>query len=474
MVSSRPLICGYIITILVFTSYYYDSMTVMVRKVYIEKRKFSPINLQFIVYNKPAKVGGSTLFSILRKFTLLTGYESLMESNINLVLPTIDNLMDNAKSQNFSDIYIMETFHVTKFRFPDLPMKVMETNIIDDNIEKKQFALSIVRDPIEIFISYLSYYNGRLAGISLSKIEKFIKKIKINLNQSTMNKSHQEVEVNFLRNNLCRHICGTDYPSMVKFADNSKILREYLKKLKKYYNFVGLTSHFELTLLALSKYLKHDFFLYTYIKINKNKKIFKKYQITESQKMIIGDWMKVDRMVYQEFEKLFWKKVSKLFSKKTVTEYRSLSKIISINDTHHTNVIVKDIARFRVLNKLVKYLCINMTGYNYLYQTSKASTESFYLNNNPFCLLYSHPNIDILMLYRHWYKCKYSETVNLLKTHLETFDWQLHDEDNYLLLPLLQNNSCFIPLPYTPAIPVRIAWYARMVPYDNLEFMNFL
>lgn len=204
--------------------------------------------------------------------------------------------------------------------------------------------ITILRNPVDNFESVFRYMGlGRYVGIQNgnSSLRTFLKN---GIPFSTMDKRSNRL-VYLIRNPLLYDL-GLSF----KYYQNLTAVNEYIKFLYKEFDLVMIMDYFDESLVLMKRLLcwKMDDILY--LKLNERQDKEKNTILTDDVKENIKRWNKADVLLFDYFNKSFWKKIE-----------------------NEGEDFYKELAIFRERNSQIKRECVtNKTRLQTIYKGKKA------------------------------------------------------------------------------------------------------
>ena len=270
-------------------------------QVCLEKRNF--------VFIKTMKCATQTLVSILRRF----GYRR----HLNFVLPRVDNIYIGWP-------YIPEPqdYRPSKREFNALvDHSVYNETVMKALMPATTHYITIIREPFSLFKSAFNYFN--IANItkmnpSPDQLSDYLKNLQ---SFEGFYKSREAAKLRYcipdgfsVTKNLLSHCLGMPlgFPSGRENieSDNRKI-QEYIERLDKTFALVMIMEYFHESLILLRRIMCWSIEDIIYHTVNVGKYAFKTSKPSSYDVETFRKWSHIDYLLYDHFNKTFWKKVSK-------------------------------------------------------------------------------------------------------------------------------------------------------------------
>ena len=252
-----------------------------------------PIN--HIYYLKTHKTGSSTIGTLLLSYGIIRNRTIILDPDLadmqwpaRLELNEVSSLVDNDAAKIFSS-------HI---RFNKGPV-----NSVFPKPEAKY--ITILRNPLDRFRSaWLFYGYTRRTGISSREgpLNAFLK------SPSAI----QEIRRRLAKTEVYRiynHISNSNLFDMgleQEHFQNTALVKSYIDKMEQEFDLVMIADYFDESLIMLKRLLCWEFEDIVYIKLRVKKK---KLEFEEEVKKNILTWNRADAILFDHFNKTFWRKV---------------------------------------------------------------------------------------------------------------------------------------------------------------------
>ena len=190
--------------------------------------------------------------------------------------------------------------------------------------------ITIVRNPVENFESVFSYMLlGRYFGITdvSNSLSLFFEKETIEENA---------LSIPLIRNPML-HDLGLD----LKLCQNQSAVNEYIHFLDREFDLVMIMDYFDESLVLMKRLLCWEMDDILYLKLNERQDKEKVSNLNESVKEKIARWNEADVLLFDYFNKTFWKKVemegSGFYEELAAFRRKNdeMKRICVTNETHH-------------------------------------------------------------------------------------------------------------------------------------------
>ena len=266
-----------------------------------------------VIFLKTHKTGSSTIINIMQRFA--------HRNNLTVALPAQNHFL--GWPNTFQESYVFEhtkdkTYNIicNHARFHrERMLKVMQSN------ETK--IVTVIRDPLYQFESTAVYLNFA----SLFKLNR-----KVNIIDAFFNKSTEEIYNRTLYPNtaniyLTKNPIAYDMGFRTWRDDDSSIITS-LEKAKKNFDLVMISDYMAESLVLLKDLLCWDLKDVVYFTMNKRPdKYRQKIENVEDARQRINEWNKIDKEIFNHFNKTFWEKVN---SKGEIFR-KDLHQLLSVN-----------------------------------------------------------------------------------------------------------------------------------------------
>ena len=275
------------------------------------KKQCKPV--KNVIFLKTHKTGSSTIINIMQRFA--------HRNNLTVALPGKNHFLgwpntfqesyvfEHTKNKTYNVICNHARFHREKM------LKIMQSN------ETK--IVTIIRDPLYQFESTAVYLNFA----SLFKLNR-----KVNIIDAFFNKSTEEIHNRTLYPNtaniyLAKNPIAYDMGFRTWRDDDSTIITN-LEKAKQNFDLVMVSDYMAESLVLLKDLLCWDLKDVVYFTMNKRPdKYRQKIENVENTRQRINEWNKIDKELFNHFNKTFWEKVNS----KGETFRKDLRQLLSIN-----------------------------------------------------------------------------------------------------------------------------------------------
>lgn len=160
--------------------------------------------------------------------------------------------------------------------------------------------LTILRNPVDNFESVFNFAHlGKLFGLGdrMDSLEKFLAK---------------EIPFNSSRNimtYLARNPMMFDLGLSLEYFQNLSAVNEYIQFLDREFDLVMITDYFDESLVLMKRLLCWEIDDIVYVKLNERLDKEKARGLSESVQENIKRWNKADVLLFDHFNKTFWRKV---------------------------------------------------------------------------------------------------------------------------------------------------------------------
>ncbi|KAJ7389024.1 hypothetical protein OS493_034158 [Desmophyllum pertusum] len=161
--------------------------------------------------------------------------------------------------------------------------------------------LTILRDPVSQFESVFNYVGfGEVYGLGKDPTESFTAFLRKGIKFKDITKARSSV----LARNPMMFDLGLDY----KFYQNATAVKKYIAFLEKEFDLVMIMEYFEESMVLMKRLLCWEFDDILHVK--SNERLDKeRAELSDNLKENIKRWNKADMLLYQHFNKTFWRKI---------------------------------------------------------------------------------------------------------------------------------------------------------------------
>ena len=256
----------------------------------------SPV--EHILFLKTHKTGGSTITNILNRFG-----ES---RNISFALPFQENFYTFLWPTRFRMTYVAPLYGMTDYhilcnhaRYNRRPMNWLFP-------KQRTKYISILREPTaqyESVFNFMHFANALGYGDEKDPLGTFLK----------FPLPFQEIKTRMKKKNLALHLVrnpmlfdlGLDF----RYFQNITAVQEYFKFLEQEFDLIMIMEHFDESLVLLKRLLCWNMTDILYFKLNERQEKQKQKRLSEHVKQDIRSWNQADVMLYEHFNKTFWRKI---------------------------------------------------------------------------------------------------------------------------------------------------------------------
>lgn len=320
-----------------------------------KKRKCSPVDN--VLFLKTHKTGGSTITNILNRYG--------DSKNLTFVLPRQKQLFTFLWPARFRLSYTAPLYNFganilcNHARFNKRPMNYLFP-------KKSSRYITILRDPTAQYESVFNFMHfAKPLGFKdeedpLGTFLKFPPAF-----QEIKPLMKQTLALHLVRNPMLFDL-GLDF----RYFQNVTAVERYFDFLENEFDLIMIMEHFDESLLLLKRLLCWEMKDILYFKLNerqdKQKRKFMSQEVTED----IKSWNKADFMLYQHFNRTFWKKVKaegpsfqrelRVFRRKNKALTRSCLEKGNFLDEAYTGVYVKGYSLKKNVPKEKRKVCESM------------------------------------------------------------------------------------------------------------------
>ena len=254
--------------------------------------------IHHIYFHRTHKTGSSTVGTILLSYGVRRNHKIVLDpdlADMHWPAPLELNQFSRLVKSDEAKIF------VSHIRFNKGPV-----NSVFPKPEAKY--ITIVRHPVSQFKSAWVYYSiSRLTHIPANTINTFLKSSDaLQEIQKRLNKSEfPERFFHFSNSNL--YDMGLEQENI----QNMKLVESYIDKMEREFDLVMITEYFDESLILLKRLLCLEFQDIVYIKLRSKKK---KINFEKEVEKNILTWNRADAILYDHFNKTFWRKVREVGS----------------------------------------------------------------------------------------------------------------------------------------------------------------
>lgn len=321
------------------------------------------------VFIKTMKCATQTVVQILRRFGYLR--------NLNFVLPRDNNIYLGWPFQ-------MDRLDYRPSRRPFNSLvehSVYNSSVFSQLMPKDTAYVTIIREPFSHFKSTFNYFN--IANITFVKEEDKVSGYLQNLDKyETFYKSPDGAKIRYcipdgfsVTKNLLSHCLGMPlgFPAgSENITSNAVKVTQYIGKLDKEFDLVMIMEYFHESLVLLKRLMCWSMADILYRMSNVGSYTFKSSPPNDLNLKIYKHWSHVDYLLYDHFNKTFWRKVYE-----------------QGEDFH------REVAEYNQIQSEVTKFCSDPTRENVLTIDESEFTESFHVNRD-FCLILGLDLLDYL------------------------------------------------------------------------------
>jgi len=241
-----------------------------------------------IVFHKTHKCSSTTIQNILFRYTKKYG--------LHLALPDKGNFLGESegftlkfhkKSSKFLQYFQPDVFclhnrwnreEVRKLFMPDIPL-----------------YFTILRDPVEVFISMWDYTEASKLFFENQKLEDFV--------MLRDPKPDQQIGQIHLNNTMM-----WDFGFGSEHSESISAIEQKIKEIENTFELVMIVEHFEESIVFLKHHLCWEYEDLVYLKLNAHKKE-EKSSLSQEARDKLRKWLTPDQMLYDHFKALFLQKI---------------------------------------------------------------------------------------------------------------------------------------------------------------------
>ena len=321
----------------------------------VYKQTCSPIN--HVLFLKTHKTGGSTITNILNRYG--------DSKNLTFVLPRNKQLFTFLWPARFRVSYTAPLYNFganilcNHARFNKRPMNYLFP-------KDRSRYITILRDPVAQYESVFNFMHfAKPLGFKdeedpLGTFLKFppaFQEIKP-LMKATL-------ALHLVRNPMLFDL-GLDF----RYFQNKTAVDRYIEFLDNEFDLVMILEHFDESLLLLKRLLCWDLKDILHFKLNERQDIQKRKFISQEVREDIKSWNKADFMLYQHFNRTFWRKIKaqgpsfqrelRIFRRKKEALTRACLQKGNFLDEAYTGVYVKGYSLKKNVPKRKRIICQSM------------------------------------------------------------------------------------------------------------------
>ena len=249
--------------------------------------------IHHIYFLKTHKTGSTTLGTIFFSYGVRRNHKIVLNPDLADMDWPAPLKLNEVSSQVKSDEAKIFVSHI---RFNKGPV-----NSVFPRPEAKY--ITIVRHPVSQFKSAWEFYRiSKLTHISDNTINTFLKSSDaLQEMQKRLDKTKiPEIFFHFSNSNL--YDMGLEQENI----QNMKVVESYIDKMEREFDLVMITEYFDESLILLKRLLCWEFQDIVYIKLRSKKKMINFEKEVENN---ILTWNRADAILYDHFNKTFWRKV---------------------------------------------------------------------------------------------------------------------------------------------------------------------
>lgn len=168
---------------------------------------------------------------------------------------------------------------------------------------KETPTFTIIRDPVDVFVSLFYYYKGVQQLYNVTDLRQFVKLLR---RGEQLNLLNDRWSGQFGRNQM-----AWDLGIAPKFYDDEEYINAYVEKLSKEFDLVLVASRMDESLVLLRHLLKWPLERLRHLDRNKRKRQRTKELSTDERKTV-QEWLAADTKIYNYFLQRFEEQIDRL------------------------------------------------------------------------------------------------------------------------------------------------------------------
>lgn len=240
----------------------------------------------------------------MRLLNIIYVYRFANKNNLNIVLPDSGNYLST------TDLFDHKTLAKTKWK--DLPFDIFSLHnrwnrnevmkVLDDEVP----AFTIVRDPVEVFVSMFHYQDKFREFYGVKDIHEMVLKIQENPSAPELNNRWMKY--------VGRNQMSWDMGLSPEIFDNPEAMKCEIERLDREFDLVMVSNRMDESLVLLAHLLNWSFKDVVHLDLNRRKPD-KSSALSDKEFDVLSNWLAADVQLFQYFNRRFDIRVAELNSK---------------------------------------------------------------------------------------------------------------------------------------------------------------